>query len=262
MKVVIFAGGFGSRLCEMTGETPKPMIKVGDKPILWHVMKRFSLFGYNEFVIALGRFSDQIKNYFLDTLKTRGDLFIDFESNTSSFGKNCDSSWKIHLIDTGIHTQTGGRLRKLSRYIGNESFMVAYGDVVGDVNISKLVNFHKSHGKLATLTAVQPFGRYGELKLNGDQVLDFNEKPKKEWISCGFFVLEPEVLRLIDSDETPWEKKPLEALAQQGELMAFKHGGYWQPMDTLKDQKTLESLWLKNDALWLKIQNERVNIYE
>ncbi len=262
MKVVILAGGFGTRLCEKTSEIPKPLIEVGDKPILWHIMKRFSLYGYNEFVVALGKFGDKVKQNFLKTLKLGNDLYVDFESNTSSSIQTKETPWKIHFVDTGVHTQTGGRLKKVSAYLGNERFMLAYGDVVGDVDFSSLNKFHSEHGKLATLTCAQPYGRYGELKLDGDQVLEFREKPQKEWVSCGFFVLEPEVLQLIESEETVWEKFPLVNLATSRELMAYKHEGFWQPMDTLKDQKKLENLWNNNQASWLKLQKENVRVYE
>lgn len=252
MKTIILAGGFGTRLSEKTAHLPKSLVEIGGKPILWHIMKHYALYGVKEFVIALGFMGESIKKFFLDFYRLNSNLIIDLKNNQTHLLEGSVEDWKIHLVDTGTHTQTGGRIKRLKEWIGSETFMVTYGDGLSDVNISELIAFHKKHGKLATVTAVHPPARFGELSLCGDQVNSFSEKPCRGWINGGFFVLEPKVLNFIDGDETVWEKSPLESLALQKELMAFKHEGFWHPMDTLKDQQSLEKLYQDEKALWLK----------
>lgn len=252
MKVVILAGGFGTRISEKTAQTPKSMIEIGNKPILLHIMQHYALYDCCEFVIALGFLGEVIKDYFLNFFPLNHDLTIDLKDNTTKIHNGAVPPWKIHLIDTGVHTQTGGRLKRLKSWIGNERFMMTYGDGLSDVNIQDLIKFHKSHGKLATVTAVHPPPRFGGMTLEEDLVVHFSEKPQKDWINGGFFVLEPEVLDYIATDETMWEKSPLEMLANNRELMAFKHIGFWHPMDTLRDHRTLEALWNSNQAPWIK----------
>ena len=258
MKVVILAGGFGTRLCGETQDLPKPMVQIGDKPILWHILQSYSLYGYKEFIIALGRHSDKIKRYFLDWFELQSNFTLDFQKQTKTNHAQSISDWKIHFVDTGVHTKTGGRLLKLKKYIGDESFMLAYGDVLSDVNLNELEAFHRSHNKLATLTAVRTEGRYGELDLCDDQISSFREKPRTSWVSCGFFMLEPEVIDMISSPDTSFERGPLGELAKQGEMMAFKHHGFWHPMDTPKDKIALTNLWKNNQASWLQRSKECV----
>jgi len=250
-KVVILAGGFGTRISEKTSQIPKSMIEIGGKPILWHIMQHYSLYGFSEFIVALGFMGEIIKEYFLHFFSLHHNLTIDLVSNTTQTHQGNIPPWKIHLVDTGVHTQTGGRLKRLKEWIGSDTFMMTYGDGLSDVNLQELLSFHKSHGKLATVTAVHPPPRFGGLTLKGDVVTHFSEKPQKDWINGGFFVLEPEIIHFISDDSTMWEKKPLELLADQGELMAFKHAGFWHPMDTLRDHRTLENIWLSEQVPWL-----------
>ncbi|MBM3192072.1 MAG: glucose-1-phosphate cytidylyltransferase [Chlamydiae bacterium] len=250
MKVIILAGGFGTRLSEKTAQLPKSLVEIGGKPILWHIMHHYSLYGFSEFVIALGFLGEMIKSYFLNYYALHHDLTIDLGKNQTKIHEKTMPDWKIHLIDTGLHTQTGGRLKRLKEWIGSEAFLMTYGDGLSNVNLTQLVAFHKSHKKLATVTAVHPPPRFGGLTLEEEKVVFFSEKPQKDWINGGFFVLEPEVLGFIKDDMAMWEKEPLETLAQQGELVAFKHSGFWHPMDTLRDHRTLEALWSKQQAPW------------
>jgi len=253
MRVVILAGGLGTRLSEETDTRPKPMIEIGGKPILWHIMKIYAHYGFNEFIVCLGYKGYAIKEYFSNYFLHQSNVTIDLKNNSMEIHDSKVEPWKITLVDTGLNTQTGGRIKRVQKYIEDETFMLTYGDGVADIDIKKLVEFHKSHGKLATITAVQPSGRFGALDLDSnDNVLDFKEKPKgdKAWINGGFFVLETEIFDYIKGDETYWEREPLENLARDGELVAFKHIGFWQPMDTLRDKKQLEEFWISGKPPW------------
>ncbi|WPK12397.1 glucose-1-phosphate cytidylyltransferase [Lysinibacillus louembei] len=253
MKVVILAGGFGTRISEESHLKPKPMIEIGNKPIIWHIMKMYAHYGYNDFVICLGYKGYAIKEYFAHYFLHESDVTFDFNTNEQIIHQAHAEPWKVTLVNTGLETMTGGRLKRVKEYIGDKTFMFTYGDGVSDINIEELVKFHKSHGKQATVTTVQPSGRFGALDLaeNGE-VLGFKEKPKGDggWINAGFFVLEPEIIDYIDGDETIFESEPLQNLATRGQLQAFSHGGFWQPMDTLRDKNFLESLWKKDEAPW------------
>lgn len=254
MKVLILAGGFGTRLSEETHNIPKPMVTIGNKPILWHIMKIYSSYGFNEFVILLGYKGYVIKEYFANYFLHQSDVTIDLKENNIEILNNTAESWKVTMIDTGLHTMTGGRIKRVEELIGEEPFMLTYGDGVSDVDIKLLLETHKNHGKAITMTAVQPEGRFGSLKFIGDQqISSFQEKPKGDgtWINGGFFVCEPKVFDYIkDGDKTIFERQPLEDLAKDGELFAYKHSGFWKPMDTLRDNKVLNSLWDKNEAKW------------
>jgi glucose-1-phosphate cytidylyltransferase len=254
MKVVLLAGGMGTRISEESDFKPKPMVEIGGKPILWHIMKIYSHFGFNEFIICLGYKGYFIKEYFSNYYMHQTDLTIDLSNNSIEFFKTQSEPWKITLIDTGLNTMTGGRLRRIKDYIGNDTFMLTYGDGVADINISDLLKFHKENKKLATLTTIQLSGRFGALEISKkNNVTSFIEKPKGDgsWINGGFFVLEPGIFNYIESgDSTIWEKIPLESLASDGELNAFKHDGFWKPMDTLRDKNDLEQLWNSGSAPW------------
>ncbi|EMN58453.1 glucose-1-phosphate cytidylyltransferase [Leptospira borgpetersenii] len=251
MKTVILCGGLGTRLSEETTVKPKPMVEIAGKPILWHIMKIYEHYGFGDFVLALGYKGEAIKDYFLNYHARMSDLTISLKSGIVDYSNPTAEDWKVQLIDTGALTMTGGRLLRLKNHL-KETFMVTYGDGVSDVDIQKLVSFHKSHGKLATVTAVRPPVRFGELSISGDQVIRFQEKPQAEegWINGGFFVFEPEILNYIEDESTMLERAPLEKLAKLGQLMSFRHPGYWQCMDTLRDKQTLEELWLQNKAPW------------
>lgn len=253
MKTVILAGGLGTRLSEMTSQIPKPMVEIGNKPILWHIMSIYANFGFEEFVVALGYKGEVIKEYFLNYRAINSNLSIDLSTGNTQISTGKKMNWRINLIDTGLHTQTGGRIKALKDVIGNETFLLTYGDGVADIDISEVVAFHKSHGKLATVTAVHPPARFGGLVLDGNQVVEFSEKNQAQegWINGGFFVLEPEVLQYIRDEKTMWEKEPLEKLAQEGQLMSYFHEGFWQPMDTLREQRLLQSLWESGKAPWI-----------
>lgn len=254
MKVVILAGGFGTRISEESHLVPKPMVEIGGKPILWHIMKYYSIFGYNEFIICCGYKQYVIKEFFADYYLHMSDVTFDFKNDNKMIVHNNKSEpWKVTLIDTGINTMTGGRIKKVSEYIGNETFMLTYGDGVADVQIDKLVEFHKLHGKIATITSIQPGSRFGTLDINSDNVISsFKEKVKDDggWINGGFMVLNSEVFDYIMGDATTLEKEPLEKLAIEGELRAFKHHGFWQCMDTMRDKELLENLWKNGQAPW------------
>ncbi len=257
MKVVILAGGFGTRLSEETDIKPKPMVEIGGKPILWHIMKIYSTYGFNDFVICLGYKGYVIKEYFANYFLHMSDVTIDLKNNKMEIHNVKAEPWKVTLVDTGLNTMTGGRIKRVQKYIGNETFMLTYGDGVGNINIKKLLEFHRKHDKYATLTAVQPSGRFGALDLEESKVKAFKEKPKGDgaWINGGFFVLEPQIFDYIEGDETIWEREPLENLAKDGQLMAYKHTGFWKPMDTLRDKRELESLWQSGNPPW-KIWND------
>jgi len=253
MKVVILAGGFGARLSEETEIKPKPLVEIGEKSILWHIMKIYSYYGFNDFIICLGYKGYMIKEYFANYFLHESNVTIDLSNNHIEIHDVNSEPWKVTLIGTGLNTQTGGRIKRIQKYVENSTFMVTYGDGVGDVNIRELIKFHEKHGKYATVTAVQPSGRFGALNLDGrDNVISFEEKPKgdKSWINCGFFVLEPQIFDYIDGDDTVWEKEPLENLARDGQLVAYKHYGFWKPMDTLRDKRELEELWASGNPLW------------
>ena len=252
MKTIILAGGLGTRLAEETAIRPKPMVEIGGKPILWHIMNIYAAFGFKEFVLALGYKGEEIKKYFLNFYMLNNDLSIDLSNGHAEPHSGQQPHWKVHLVDTGNVTQTGGRIKRLQPLIGNESFMLTYGDGVANVDIQRLVAFHKSHGKLATVTAVRPPARFGKIVFDGDRVVEFTEKPQTSegWINGGFFVLEPGVFDYIEGDETAWEREPLERLAADGQLMAYRHEGFWQPMDTLREKRLLNALWNKGEAPW------------
>ena len=252
MKVGILAGGFGTRLAEETEVKPKPMVEIGGKPILWHIMKAYAHYGFKDFAIALGYKGGIIKKYILDYCTLSSDLTVNLENGDVKFHEGNKLDWTVQLIDTGLQTLTGGRIKRLAPYMGNETFMLTWGDGVSDINLHELLSFHRSHGKLATLTAVRPMARYGHLKLEGDIVEEFSEKPQtiEGWINGAFFVLEPGVFDYIEGDETQWEKEPLEGLAKDGQLMAYRHTSFWQCMDTLREKHILENYWRSGDAPW------------
>ncbi|SON50960.1 glucose-1-phosphate cytidylyltransferase [Vibrio tapetis] len=253
MKVVLLAGGFGTRLSEETDIRPKPMVEIGGKPILWHIMKMYSQHGFNEFVILLGYKGYYIKEYFANYFLHQSDVTIDLSTNEMQIHKNTSEPWKVTLLDTGLHTMTGGRIKRAQEVIGNESFMLTYGDGVSDVDITKLVEFHKSHGKSISMTSVQPDGRFGALEINDSVVKNFAEKPKGDgsWINGGFFVCNPNVFDYITGgDSTVFEQEPLQKLAQDSELMAFKHDGFWKCMDSLNDKQKLNEMFVSNKAKW------------
>jgi glucose-1-phosphate cytidylyltransferase len=256
MKAVILAGGLGTRISEETHTKPKPMIEIGGKPILWHVMKMYSASGVNDFVICCGYKGYVIKEYFANYFLHMSDVTFDMSNNQVEVHQRNAEPWHVTLVDTGEQTLTGGRLKRVARYIENEeAFCFTYGDGVSDLDIAQSINFHKQHGKLATITAVQPPGRYGAILTNDhNQVTDFIEKPRGDGglINGGFFVLSPKVLSLIDSDQTSWEGEPLKDLALKREIITFKHSGFWQPMDTLRDMNLLEELWSSGNAPWKK----------
>ncbi len=253
MKVVILAGGRGTRISEETGSIPKPMVEIGGKPIIWHIMKMYSCFGFNEFVICLGYRGYLIKEYFSHYFLHMSDVTIDMKKNDVKVHATASEPWKITLVDTGLETNTGGRLKRIRKYIGNETFMMTYGDGVSDIDIKKLVKFHKSNKRYATVTAIQFAGRFGALKIGRDHAItSFFEKPKGDgmWASGGFFVLEPEVFKFIKDDATVWEKDPLEDLSGMNQLTAYKHDGFWKCMDTQRDKIELEQLWSMHKAPW------------
>ncbi len=252
MKAVILAGGLGTRISEESHLKPKPMITIGGKPIIWHIMKLYSHYGVNEFVICLGYKGYVIKEYFANYFLHMSDVTFDMANNKMEVHEQHAEPWKVTLVETGEDAQTGGRLKAVRDYVGDDTFCFTYGDGVSDINIAELIEFHKSHGKSATVTAIQPPGRYGALNIQDKGVQNFQEKPAGDgaWINGGFFVLEPSVLELIDNPETSWEAEPLEKLALDDELMAFKHNGFWQAMDTLRDKNHLEKLCRNANAPW------------
>ena len=254
MKVAILAGGKGTRLAEETEIRPKPMVAIGGRPILWHIMRHYAHYGHKEFCIALGYKGDAIKRYIVDHSSLQGDITVDLCKgsvvNHANGMQHLD--WVVNLVETGEETQTGGRIRRLAPFIGRERFMLTWGDGVSNIDLDRLVEFHKSHGRLATVTAVRPPARYGRLDLEGDRVAHFAEKPQlsEGWINGAFFVLEPEVFDYIDSDNTVWERQPMERLAAEGQLMAYRHDSFWQCMDTLREKVILEELWQNGNAPW------------
>ena len=254
MKTVILAGGLGTRISEETGLKPKPMIEIGGKPILWHIMKIYSTYGLNDFIICCGYKGYMIKEFFANYFLHSSDVTIDLNNNTYKFHKKRLENWKITLVDTGEKTNTGGRLKRIKDYLEDEDFCMTYGDGLSNINIKSLIKFHRSHGKKATLSAVKPPGRFGALKISrNNSVSSFKEKPQGDqgFINGGFFVLSPKTIDSIEDDSVAWEKQPLEKLSAEGELMAFKHDDFWQPMDTLREKNYLESLVERNEAPWI-----------
>lgn len=252
MKVAILAGGFGSRLAEETDIKPKPMVEIGGRPILWHIMMHYSYYGFQNFVIALGYKGEVIKKYMVDYCSLESNLTVSLRNGKVDIHDIPKQDWKVDLVDTGIRTQTGGRIKRLAPYLGNKTFMLTWGDGVSDVNLNELLAFHRDHGKLATLTAVRPPARYGYMKFKGNRVMKFTEKPQigEGWINGAFFVLEPSTLDYIDGDNTVWEREPLERLAKDGQLMAYRHKSFWQCMDTLREKYLLDSMWQSGKAPW------------
>jgi glucose-1-phosphate cytidylyltransferase len=252
MKAVILAGGLGTRISEESHLKPKPMIEIGGKPIMWHIMKSYSFYGINDFVICLGYKGYVIKEYFANYFLHMSDVTFDMQHNNMEVHQKNVEPWRVTLVDTGESTLTGGRLKRVGEYLGSDAFCFTYGDGVSDVDIGGLIDFHKNHGSKATVTAIQPPGRYGALNLDGSIVSSFQEKPAGDgaWINGGFFVLEPSVLNLIEGDQTSWEDAPLINLASKGELHAFQHKGFWQAMDTLRDKNHLEELWATGSPPW------------
>lgn len=257
MKAVILAGGLGTRISEESVLRPKPMIEIGGKPILWHIMKMYSTYGINDFIICCGYKGYIIKEYFANYFLHTSDITIKLDGSTPKIHHRRAEPWSVTLVDTGLETMTGGRLGRVREYIGNEAFCFTYGDGVSDIDIAALIAYHKQHGKQATVTAIQPPGRFGSLSFEGDRVKKFTEKPKGDgsWINGGFFVLEPEVLGLIENDQTIWEQEPLMTLADKGEIMAYRHTGFWQSMDTLRDRNHLEELWAAKNPPWKTWKN-------
>lgn len=252
MKAVLLAGGLGTRIAEETAARPKPMVEIGGRPIIWHIMKIYSSYGINDFIVCLGYKGYLIKEYFANYFLHMCDVTIDIAKNKVEVHQNNAEPWRVTLVDTGEFTMTGGRLKRIAPFVAGEDFCCTYGDGVADVDIAALIEFHRSRGRLATITAAQPPGRFGSLVLAGDQVTAFQEKPQGDgaWINGGFFVLSPRALDYIDGDQTIWEREPMEALAASGEMSAFMHRGFWQPMDTLRDKNHLEELWAADKAPW------------
>ena len=254
MKVVILAGGFGTRLSEYTDTIPKPMVTVGGRPIIWHIMNTYAKYGHTDFYLALGYKAELVKEYFLQYRSLNSDFTVDLSNGSVISHQSENTDWKVTLVDTGLESMTGGRVKRIQSFIGNEPFLLTYGDGVADIDIDALIKFHKSHRKMVTVSAVHPGARFGELDMNKGKVTSFKEKPQtgKGWINGGYFVLEPEVFDLIEGDSTIFEKEPLENAAEMGELMAYQHDGYWQCMDTKRDRDNLEELWQSGNAPWDK----------
>lgn len=252
MKVIILAGGLGTRLTEETEFRPKPMVEIGGRPILWHIMKHYAFHGFKEFAVALGYKGDVIKRYFLDYARLNSSFTVQLASGDIMRQHVCRDDWTVHLLDTGLHTITGGRIKRFASLIGSHTFMMTYGDGVANVDLQALLRFHRDHGKLATVTAVRPPARFGGLIFNGADVVKFTEKSQvgEGWINGGFFVLEPDVFEYIAGDETHWEGEPLERLVAEGQLVAYRHDDFWQCMDNLRDLRLLESLWASGEAPW------------
>ena len=254
MKVIILAGGFGTRLSDYIETIPKPMVAIGGRPILWHIMRTYASFGYKDFHVALGYKAEIIKEYFLRCNNLNSDFTVDLANDIVHSHKTDIIDWKVTLVDTGLDSMTGGRVKRMQKYIGNETFMLTYGDGVANIDIDALVNFHRSHGKMVTVSAVHPAARFGELDIEDNRVVSFKEKPQttQGWINGGYFVMEPEFFDLLDEDQTILEHEPLERVATMGELMAYHHDGYWQCMDTKRDRDNLEELWMSGEAPWKK----------
>jgi len=252
MKVAILAGGAGSRLAEETHRIPKPMVEIGGKPILWHIMRHYEHYGFKDFVIALGYKGEIIKKYMVDYCALNSNIKVNLQTGSFDMYGGAKPDWNVELIDTGMPTMTGGRIKRLAPYLNGDTFMLTWGDGVSNINLHELLAFHRAHGKLATLTAVRPPARYGHMDFDGDRIISFNEKPQtgEGWINGAFFVLEPQIFDYIDGDLTQWEKEPLENLAQDGQLMAYRHTSFWQCMDTLREKHILETLWQSGNPPW------------
>jgi len=252
LKAVILAGGYGTRISEETYLKPKPMIEIGGKPILWHIMKNFSFHGINDFVICCGYKGYMVKEYFANYFLHMSDVTFDLKNNKMEVHHKFAEPWTVTLVDTGLDTMTGGRLKRINEYVKDDTFCFTYGDGLSDVDISELIKFHKNEKKYATVTAVQPPGRFGNLEINENRITNFKEKPAGDgnWINGGFFILEPQIFEYLKNDSTVWEKEPLEKLAHDNQLSAFKHNGFWQPLDTLRDKNYLEELWNSDKASW------------
>jgi glucose-1-phosphate cytidylyltransferase len=252
MKVVILAGGFGTRLSEYTESIPKPMVTVGGRPMLWHIMKTYASFGHNDFYLALGYKAEVVKEYFLHYRNLNADFTIDLLNGDIKSHQSDEIDWKVTLVKTGIDSMTGGRLKRMQKYIGNETFLLTYGDGLSNIDIEALLKFHRGHGKMVTVSAVHPVARFGELEITKDQVTSFQEKPQTSqgWINGGYFVIEPEFFDLIEGDDMILEKEPLESAAKNGELMAYHHKGFWKCMDTKRDRDALEKMWLSGNPPW------------
>lgn len=252
MKVAILAGGVGTRLVEETEVKPKPMVEIGGTPILWHIMRHYAHFGFEDFVVALGYRGEYIKRYFVEYCSLVHDLKVDLSTGEVTSHGGTRPNWTVDLVDTGVETQTGGRIKRLEPYVGDETFMLTWGDGVSDVDLTALLEFHRAHGKLCTLTAVRPPARFGHLEVDDGRVVEFSEKPQtgEGWINGAFFVCEPKVFDYIDGDSSAWEREPLEQLAKDGQLMAYEHRSFWQCMDTLRDKHLLQGLWESGNAPW------------
>jgi glucose-1-phosphate cytidylyltransferase len=252
MKIIILAGGFGTRLSEYTDAIPKPMVTIGGRPILWHIMRSYAHFGHKDFYLALGYKVELIKEYFLHYRSINGDFTVDLSSGVVRSHHTDDTDWRVTLVNTGLESMTGGRVKRLQSFIGNEPFMLTYGDGVADIDLNALLKFHKKHGKMVTVTAVRPSARFGELEMEGEKVISFQEKPQAShgWINGGYFIIEPEFFDLIEGDKAILEREPLEKAAATDQLMAYRHDGFWQCMDTKRDRDYLEELWGKGQALW------------
>jgi len=252
MKVILLAGGFGTRLSEYTETIPKPMVTIGGRPILWYIMRTYARFGHKDFYLALGYRAEIIKEYFLHYRSMNADFSVELTTGAVKPHQTDDVDWRVTLVHTGLESMTGGRVKRLQRFIGNETFMLTYGDGLANIDLERLLAFHRSHGKLATVTAVHPGARFGELEMAGDRVESFQEKPQttQGWINGGYFVMEPGFFELIAGDATILEREPLERAAKMGELMAFRHDGFWQCMDTKRDRDSLEKLWQSGEAPW------------
>ena len=252
MKVILLAGGLGTRLSKYTETLPKPMVQIGGKPILWHIMKTYAHFGHKDFYVALGYKAEVIKEYFLHYRTLNADFTVDLGTGVVNSHQLDEVDWKVTLVDTGQHSMTGGRVKRMKSFIGNEKFLLSYGDGISNVDLDQLISFHKSHGKMVTVTAVHPGARFGELEIKGEQVTSFQEKPqtRQGWINGGYFVIEPKFFELIEGDQTILERDPLEHTAQMGELMAYQHEGFWQCMDTKRDRDNLEMFWRSGKAPW------------
>ena len=252
MKVVILAGGFGTRLSEYTELIPKPMVSIGNRPILWHIMNSYAQYGYKDFYLALGYKADMIKDYFLNYNSLNTNFTVDLLTGAVETHGSHPIDWRVTLVDTGLDSMTGGRVKRMKKFLGEEPFLLTYGDGLSNININDLVNFHKRHGKMATVSAVHPAARFGELEIEGDKVISFMEKPQTQqgWINGGYFVLQPEFLDLIEDDMTILESQPLETVSKMNQLIAYKHNGFWQCMDTKRDRDLLEELWNERTAPW------------
>lgn len=252
MKVVILAGGLGTRMAEETSIKPKPMVEIGGMPIIWHIMKSYSHFGFNDFIICGGYKAYQIKEYFSNYFLHKSNVTFDLQNNLMEIHNNQSEPWKVTIVDTGINTMTGGRIKRIEEFVDNQTFMMTYGDGLSNVDLAELKAFHKNHNKLATVTAVRPSGRFGAVTLDGNDVIDFDEKPVGDggFINGGFFVLEPKIFSYIDGDQSIWERAPLNKLVEDKQLSAYKHEDFWQPMDTLREKNLLEDLWATGKAPW------------